>query len=361
MKICFIAPKAYQLFNQSIESTFGGAEVRLRLIAKELAKNKSRDIQFIVADYSQNDLEEYEGIKVWKSLNFKENIIKQILKFLKIFKKIDADIYIQGTLTPYSGVIALYCKIFGKKFVYMVSSDRETDETHEVFKRKTNSFFANLVFKYSDLIITQNEYQKKNLERKGTKSIIIKSGYPIPEKISNKKDYILWVGRSEPLKRPELFLKLAELNFEENFVMICPPSTYNPKISKRIEKRANGMKNLKFIEFVPFNKIDNYFQETEIFVNTSTQEGFPNTFIQATKNKTPIVSLNVNPDNFLEKYNCGFYCHDNLDLMNKYLKKLLKDEKLYNRMSDNAFKYAKENHDIKKNAKKFYELIKRLK
>lgn len=361
MKICFIAPKAYQLFNQSIESTFGGAEVQLRLIAKELAQNKSLDIQFIVADYSQNDLEDYEGIKVWKSLNFKENIIKQILKFLKIFKKNNADVYIQRTLTPFSGIMALYCRLTGKKFVYMVAHDSETDGIHIVFKTKIKSFFANLVFKYSDLIITQNEYQKRTFKRKNIESVIIKSGYLIPEYIGNKKDYILWVGRSEDWKRPGLFLKLAEHNTKENFVMVCPPSTYNPDLSNELKEKARKIKNIEFVEFVPFNRIDNYFQEAKIFVNTSTQEGFPNTFIQAAKNKTPIISMNVNPDNFLNEYNCGFCCNNNFDEMNKKLNKLMKDKGLYQVMSENAYKYARENHDIKKTAKKFYELIKGLK
>ena len=361
MKICFIAPKAYPLFNSEVKSSFGGAQVQFSLLAKELAKNKDLKIHFMVADYGQKDVENYDRINVWNSLNFKSIITKQIYKFLKIFNRIDADIYVQRGLSIFSGLIAIYCKLKKKKFIYMVAHDRETDETHNAFNSRIRNFFANLVFKYSNLIITQNKYQKENLEKKGIKSTIIKSSYPIKEKISNKKNYILWVGRSEPWKRPKLFLKLAERNPKENFIMICPPSTYNPKLSRIIKKMACIMRNLKFIEFVPFNKIDTYFQEAKIFINTSDQEGFPNTFVQAAKNKTPIISLNVNPDDFLDKYNCGFCCNDNFDELNKKLNELMKDEKLYNKMSNNAFKYTKENHDIKKNAKQFYELINSLK
>ena len=110
-KICFIGLKAYQLFNPKIKSTFGGAEVQLSLLAKEFAKNKNLNIHFMVADYGQKDIETYGGVKVWKSLNFKDKTLKQIKDFFRIFKKINADIYIQRTLSPYSGIIALYCKL----------------------------------------------------------------------------------------------------------------------------------------------------------------------------------------------------------------------------------------------------------
>ena len=62
--ICFIAPKAYQIFNPKIKSTFGGAEVQLYSLAKEISKNKNFDVNFMVADYGQKCMEEYEDVKV---------------------------------------------------------------------------------------------------------------------------------------------------------------------------------------------------------------------------------------------------------------------------------------------------------
>jgi len=360
IKICFIALQAYPLFNNKIKSTFGGAEVQLNLLAKEFSKNKNFDVHFMVGNYNQKGIEVYNNIKVWKSLNFKNNIFKKILDFYKVFKRINADIYIHRALSPFSGIIALYCKIKKKKFVYMVAHDRETDETHEVFKNKISSLLANLTFKYSNLIITQNRYQKKNLKKKGIKSIVIKSCYSILKKITKKKDYILWVGRSSNFKQPKLFLRLAKINGDKTFVMICPPSKKNPELSKQIREGSNKIKNFKFIKFVPFDKINKYFQEAKVFINTSIQEGFPNTFIQAAKNKTPIISLNVNPDDFINDYNCGYYCHNSFKLMGKNLNKLLGDKKLYETMSRNVFKYAKENHDIKINSKKLVKLIQNL-
>ena len=122
-------------------------------------------------------------------------------------------------------------------------------------------------------------------------------------------------------------------------------------------EKQKKIENLEFIEYVPFDEIDEYFQKAKIFVNTSIKEGFPNTFIQAAKNKTPIISLNVNPDNFLNEYNCGFCSNDDFGEMNKILNKVLNDDDLYKQISENVCNYAKGNHDIEKNAGQLYRLI----
>lgn len=358
MKIAFISMKSYPLFNPALKSTFGGSEVQLYLIGTEFTSYKKDEIFFVVADYGQMNVEEINTIKVIKSINFNTNYLFSSIKLLRILKRINPDIIILRSFAPLSGFLSVYInKILKSKLIFMIPHDSHTDDGYKNKKGVVKHFFANLIIRYSDLIITQNEYQKKNLAEKGITSVTIGSGYTIPEKISRKGACILWVGRSESWKRPELFLELAELKHEKNFVMVCPPSTYNPELFGRIKKETGRMENLKFMDFVPFDEIDQYFQKAKVFVNTSTQEGFPNTFIQAAKNSTPIISLDVNPDNILDEYNCGFFCDGDFDRMGKRLDQLLNDANLYERMSKNAYRYAKENHDIEKNAKELYRVM----
>ena len=358
MKICFISLKSYPIFNKNINSIFGGAEVQLYLLSKEFSKYKGVDVNVIVADYGQKDIEIYKDIKLYKSNNFKKNHINQFLNFFKVFNKIKAEVYIQRTLTPVSGLIALYCKIINKYFIYMVAHDSEVDGNY----RKKHGFFKNwiakLTFNFADMIIVQNNTQKNYLTYRGRPSNILKSSSTFTNNSKYNQKYILWVGRSEKWKNPEMFIKLAEMNPKNKFIMICSTAIKQEKYHLKIKNQASKIMNLQFIDFVPYAKIDTYFRDAKHFINTSEQEGFPNTFIQAAKNKTPIISLNVNPDDMLNKYNCGFYCKNKFSNMNIYLNELLLNQKLYNKMSLNAYKYAKEKHNIKKNAKQFYNLIK---
>jgi glycosyltransferase involved in cell wall biosynthesis len=354
LHICFVSPKAYQLFNPKVKSTFGGAEVQLSLLAKELSNYKDIKVDFMVADYGQKSIETYGLIKVWKSLNFKQNILYRALAFYRVFKIIDSDIYILRTLSLFSAIIAVYCKLKKKQLVYMIAHDNEVGGGFSF-----TNLISMTIFNFASLVIVQNDLQKDTLKRRfKIYSYLLKSSYEIENNKSQSKKGVLWVSRAIEWKRPEKFIQLAKHNPDLPFIMVCPVATNKQQYFNRIKKEAIKISNIEFYEFIPFDEIDSYFKDAKIFVNTSTQEGFPNTFIQSAKNQTPIVSLNVNPDNFLNEYNCGFYCNDDFDEMDLILNQLLNDVNLYGQMSENAYKYAKDSHDIKKNAKQFYDLIK---
>ena len=359
-KICIISLKAYPLFNKNYNEIFGGSEVQLYLLARELAKKESLDVNFIVADYGQEPSEKYDKITVIKSFKFEDSPLIKNIKFLKYFIFINANVYIQRTLNPASGIIAVLCKLLRKRFIYMVAADGELDADYRINKGRLNGLLTKFVFKYADMIIVQNTVQKDLLyKNKDRNSFLIKSGYPMTDYNICKTNYILWVGRSEKVKRPDLFIKLAEQNSSFEFKIVCPKA-FDDSIDHYQSLRQNAikLKNLEFIEYVPFDEIDTYFQKTKIFVNTSDREGFPNAIIQAAKNGTPIISLNVDPNNFLNEYKCGFFCNGDFSEMNERLSQLLTDDSLYYQMSKNAYNYATENHDITKNTKQFYNLIK---
>ena len=139
--------------------------------------------------------------------------------------------------------------------------------------------------------------------------------------------------------------------------MIAPSATGQLEYFKEIKSKALKINNLYFIDFVPFNKINRYFNKAKIFVNTSIEEGFPTTFIQAAKSKIPILSLSLNPDNIFNKYKIGFCCGGYFEKLKSNLDELLMDNKLHSQMSENAYVYAREYHDIKINASKFLNLI----
>jgi len=356
MKICFIGPKAYSLFNQEMFPDFGGAEVQLFLLAKELAKNKNLDVNFIVADYGQKELELYYGIKVWKAMKLDSEILNKILKFYNVLNRIDADVYVDRTLKPESSAVALYCKLKKKKFAYMLASDIEVDSRYSQKKGLIRSFISKLAFKLADIILVQNEYQQKRLKTSENVFLLPPSFYQL-HNIFRRKNHILWVGRSESLKQPFLFLELAKKFPKEKFVIVCPPSTPNPKLSMLVEKNARKIKNISFIKQAPFNKINSYYKKAKIFVNTSEYEGFPVTFVQAASMGVPLLSLNVDPNKFIEKNNCGFVCSGDFILMKKMLNKMVFNKKLLKIMADNSYKYAKKNFNIKKNTKKFANIL----
>jgi glycosyltransferase involved in cell wall biosynthesis len=362
MKICFIALKAYPIFKPKIKSTFGGAEVQLYLLSKELAKNKELDIHFMVADYGQKNTEVFSKVKVWKALNFKNNKIKQTIDFFKIFNMVNADTYVQRTLTVQSGLIALYCKLRRKRFIYMVAHDSETDGTHEIFKKPFNRFLANLVYKFSYKIIVQNNIEKKDLAKYGysDRVYILKKGLPYSKKklFKTKKYDGVWVGRCEKWKRPLLFLKFVKKNEANQFLMVCSRATDKEPYFHKVKSIAQEIPNLEFLDFVKNEEIHQKFAESKIFFLTSEGEGdWPMTVLEAAINKIPIISYTLNNDYLINKYNGGVLCHGNFHFMDKIFNEFMRNPKKITEAGLNAYNYVREEHDLRKNAIKFLNII----
>lgn len=359
MKICFIAPKAYGLFNEKVSTKFGGAEIQLYLLSKYTAKNSDYEVHFIVADYGQAEMETYQNIKVWKSLNFEKNLGSQIFNFFKTFRKVNADVYVQITLTPFTGIIGGYARFAKKKFIYMLAHDNEVDGTIKGYKNPLKRFLFDAAWKNMNVIISQNNFQKINLEKKGYKSHILKSSFELNFTFGSEKKFHFWVARTDYWKRPELFISLAESFPDEKFLMICPKVLdTDEKYYNQLKAKAYEVPNLEFIsEYVPFSKLNDYFLKAKTFVITSSQEGYATTMIQAGQNGLPIVSLNVNPDNFITENNCGIFCNDDFELLKTSFKHLIEDELFYNELSKNIINYVKNNHDVVQNTAKFLEII----
>lgn len=362
IKICFISRPAYTLFNpkynKKFGATFGGVEVDLYSIARELAKDPLFEISFIVGDFGQKEEEIINKVKLYQSYRLNENKIISILKLITIAKKINADIYFMEGAHGMNGIIRWISHKINKKFVYRTGSDIDCNKT---FIRK--NFIEGILYKYSlenaDLVLTQNKINKIELQNNhNVSSIIIKNTIQLHKNVQKStKRFILWVARSEKLKRPDLFVQLSKLLPKEKFLMICPKANSNSIDLDKFKKDIQGINNLKLINFIPLLKINKYFNQAKIFINTSNYEGFPNTFVQAMANGVPIVSLNVNPDNFLKNYKCGFCVKGDFELMKKRVQELLSNKKLYSQMSKNAYNYAKQNHDLKKIIKQYKEIF----
>jgi glycosyltransferase involved in cell wall biosynthesis len=357
-KVCFIAPKAYPLFNPDVKKVFGGAEVDLYFLATELAKDENFAVSCIAADYGQNDFETIEAVRIIKSLNFNKNPLTGAARVWQAMHAADSRIYFQEAVSWGTFLVALFCSSHKRTFVYRTANQGESDGTYFKKKRLLKKAFSWSLHK-AGAVIVQNEIDKENMRNSiGIDSMVIPNGQPLLESDRRKRDTVLWVGRSTHLKRPELFIKLAENLPDENFTMICQEAT-GDKNYKALLAQAEVVDNMQFIKAVPFALVNSYFQQAKVLVNTSDSEGFPNTFIQACNCATPILSLNVNPDDFINSHNCGVSCNGDWLKMVDSLRDMLKEDR-YLEMGENAKKYARERHDLKKIIKQYKELFKEL-
>lgn len=358
IRVCFIAPKAYPLFNPDIKAIFGGAEVDLYFLATELAKDENFAVSFVTADYGQEKIETINGVRIVKSLKLDRCPLIGAIKVWRAMKAPSAQIYFQKVASWGTFLVALFCKLHKKMFIYRSAQQIECDGTY-----LKQNFFAGCAFRWSisnaAQVLVQNKIDQQKLEQTaGIHSIVIPNAHQLPMLSSVERDTVLWVGRSAPVKKPELFIDLAGKMPREHFTMICQRATGDGNF-QTLEARAREVKNLRFIQRVPFSEIGSFFQRAKVFVNTSDAEGFPNTFIQACEFATPILSLNVNPDGFLDEFKCGICCNGDLERLADSLGFLLAESR-FKEMGKKARKYVEQNHNIKITIEEYKKIFRQL-
>lgn len=340
MKICFISLRSYPLFTKKSLDYFGGAEVQMSLIAKALAKDKKFQVSLIVGDYGQQAVIKQDKLVLYRSFKRGRFFPFEVIRFFRLLKKINADIYVERTMNIKVCLVALFCRFLEKKFVYMLAHNWDC---HVSISRY-------LSLKLANLIVAQTKDQQKQLLRNWKlSSFLLPSILPSTKALQGKisqRDRILWVGRADKWKRPEIFLKLVSLFPRQKFVMICRQGN-NPYYFQQIFTQLQPLPNLEFFSEIPFSQIDNFFQQAKIFVNTSTAEGFPNTFLQAGLNQVPILSLSVNPDKFISHYQCGLVAENRLSRLVNHCQKLLSHSRWAYSLGKHNFHYATTYHHPK--------------
>jgi glycosyltransferase involved in cell wall biosynthesis len=355
-RVCFVSPKAYPLFNDTVTSVFGGAEVDAYLLATELAKDDRFTVSTIVAEYGQPTVELREGVKILKGLDFGAGAASNMRRLWSTMTMSGADVFFLESASPGVPMASVYCRLKGKSLVYRMASRLESDGTYVKQHPILGRFFL-AAAKRAARVIAQNDSDRMNLiALAGIESEVIPNGQRIgPAVQKDRTGPILWVGRSDPVKRPDLFVELAKRLPDESFTMICQRATGDDRYDV-LKSDAAAIPNLTFIERVPFREVDAYFRRARVFVNTSDSEGFPNALIQACKNGTAILSLSVNPDDFLNRNGCGMACGGDFERLISTMKDMLAGE-AYIGLGSKGRAYAQERHDIGRVIERYKEIF----
>jgi glycosyltransferase involved in cell wall biosynthesis len=359
-KICFLNLAAYSVFYPEKKLPIGGTEVQLFNLAQYLSRKGK--VFFVVGDWGQEDVEKKGQVVLYKSTPFNRKVVNYLKAPFLIWRSllvVDAEVYIASSAGIEIGIVAFFCKIHGKKFIYRTASS--IDCSGEFIKK--NGFRGKL-YKYglesAHAVVAQNEENQALLKKShDIDAVVIKNSFVINDMSLgfDDKEFILWVGRTEPNKQPGVFLEIAKKFPYEKFVMIAPKQNHLTEYFEEVSQKAKKIQNVTFIERVPLDQIQEYFSKAKLLVCTSQYEGFPNVHLQACMGKTPIVTLNINPDNYIESNDIGYFCGGDTSVMEKQIRNLLSDRSDWEKKSRNAYEYVKKNHDIDVVGRHWVELI----
>ena len=385
-RVCFISPHSYSLFNPSTRYVFGGSEVRAWLLGRGLANLQGYRVSFAVIDHGQKPVEVFEDITVYADAYFKQenpllnskrfltryalSALRKIQHFIPLpitevisvgkhkvplkrfetYRKIDADLYFTFGVGDYTAELVSYMKSIDKPLVLFIGSDGDLSDSYINRPMARNPYgsqnhLCRFTIDNSNFIIVQSETQARKLKKVFKRdSLVLKNPIDTTDVNNNspRKQHFLWIGKSDMIKRPDLLVEAAKRSPGAKFVMVMNRSS--PKIFDTIIN--NKPDNVSIIESVPFNDMDSLFNETHALINTSEFEGFPNTFLQAGKHGVPILSLQVDPDSFIERYMCGVAAKGCLDELISKFKLFETNNKIVETWGRNIKRYILENHSL---------------
>jgi len=352
--ICFLAASIYPTFvgSKSIQIA-GGGEVQQTVLANVL-HDKGFKVSVVTGDYDQPDIVHHRGIDVYRvpspgrrGIKGLRVIYPVLSDMVSVLKRVSPDIVYFCVAGSHAAAAAWYSNRYKKKFIYQCGSDREFVIPILGVPWKDSMLFR-WALRRADGIIVQNVVQQRQLfDNYNKRGVIIPTLYT---ESSTKKaqagNSVLWVGTLKPIKRADLFIELAKRLPEHDFVMVGGPDHSNdPDCAyfNRMRDLALNVKNLKFVGYVPFQEVGEYFNRASLFVNTSDSEGFPNTFMQAWIRGVPTLSF-VAPE--IQAGRSGsIRCTDINDMAGK-VKVLATDAMTWSKASSSAAANFDETHSV---------------
>ncbi|MFC1808881.1 glycosyltransferase family 4 protein [Candidatus Omnitrophota bacterium] len=374
--ITFISPQLYALLAPLSQSAVGGAERQFYLLGRALAQKGWR-VVFVTArqknkkaDTLNIDWAEHHAIDFSYLGGNKFSFVRTVIRLFSIMKKTKTDYYVIKMPTHLLPFVCINAKIFRKKTIFWAQMDYDAIPKKRRHMKALANTLTNFGLYLCHAIIAQHQDQvvafKKYFKREAhvinsiADCLVNESHQIAPRDID-----VLWVGNASVHKQYEYVYALAEQMPEISFVVIM-----NNSDSSRYslaETKANDIPNVSFKgQLSPF-EAEAYFPRAKIVLNTSTVEGFPNTFLQAWINNTVVVSLRVDPNALLRKKGLGevlFFDSKENDELQEFLKRatnvighLLNDDEKIAEIGSKAFDYVKEFHSPQHVVSEFLSVV----
>ncbi len=354
MKILFLSSYAHLILDRSRDRVSGGAELQVALLARELAA-RGHEVVVVGGDVGQED-SVAEGVRLRNGGKFQTGGLRDALgalpRVIGIVREERPDFVVVLGWTTWLTVLEWFRGIFWYRVIFICGLDTEVNGEFRRENPVRGAVFERGV-RNADLRMAMTEHQADLFVAAGMhcgmyRNLILPRSAP---RTAEKSVDLLWVARCQAIKRPHLFLDLAERLPGTKCVMVCVRE--DAELWESVAARAAGIANVTFIERVPYHEAQRHYDAARIFVNTSTYEGWPNSFIQAGLGETALASLTVNSDELFGRFGLGVFGYGNFDAWAEEIRGLLDDSQRLERCQRECARFVATLHDNERNVNLF--------
>ncbi len=369
MKVLFLSGHAHLSLDPAATKASGGAELQVALLSRELT-GRGHEVVILAADTGQADGVIWDGVKIRTGGRFDTGSIGDTIgafpRILGVLREERPDWVVVYGWTSWLYVLVEAARTaglwsrskagwkFAPRIAFVCALDAEIDGE---FRRRNpvRGWLFETGMRRADARFGITSHQQRLFETRGMLCGLTRlllqdvGGREAREKVVD----LLWVARCHPVKRPHRFLDLAERLPGARCRMIC--SEQDDALFCAVRERAEETANVEFIEAVAYRDIQGHFDEARIFVNTSSQEGVPNTFVHAGLGRTAILSLAVNPDGMFDVFAAGLCAEGSFERLVGAAQRLLAQPGELRTAQDEAARFVGEWHENARNVEAFLE------
>jgi glycosyltransferase involved in cell wall biosynthesis len=330
-RICVVVPTHWA-------ALMGGSQYQTKLLIEHLAETGRYEIHYLahrtLAGFTA-DSHQVHRIGRFQRLRRYTDLV-DAWSLYRTLTRLEPELIYHRAASGYTGVAARYAASRGIPMIWHVASDIEVlPFDRPVGARTLPKYLEKRAIEYglrrARRVVVQTQHQRTLLQRHYQRSdaVVVRNFHPLPTEAVRReeKTRVLWVANLKPIKRPELFIRLADRfrhRADIEFTMIGDISDRGTWQSLLSESMAR-CPNLRFLGRLPQQEVNRQLAAGHVLVNTSENEGFSNTFIQAWMRGVPVVSLTVDPDRLLNEGQYGYCAEGDFEALVARVDRLARD------------------------------------
>jgi len=350
--------------------SMGGAQYQGHLLAEELARRPGVAVTYLARDIAPHTATRHKlpysvaSIGTWSGIQRRAPLF-DAPRLWRALSELQPDVVYQQMRQSYTAVGALYARRAGIPFFFQIASDLDLSQ-----RWIPNGLSVNLPLdvaesvagiwglRHASHVIAQTPRQSRVLRERFARdsAAVVRNFQPLPARLPPKEDLpveVFWVANIKEVKRPELFVQLAEsfIGREDlKFTMAGRPSDLQRRYRLMMERIARTP-NLEYLGELPIEAVNQRMAQAAIHVNTSRLEGFPNTFIQAWAQGAVVATIAVDPDEEgMEKLGIGI-CAGSFEKLRTTIDQLARSPERRRAIAERAFIFAHANHSLAQGAR----------
>ncbi len=357
-RICFILPCSV------LDGSIGGAELQVMYIATEM-KRRGWEVFYIREAPPGRATVEHDGLH-YRGIPPRRHYLQPLnyLALRRLMAAIRADVWYCRASKGYVPLVVRHAQALGGKVIYACALDSDLGfvPVARTLAGRMAEWAVHQFFSWGvrrvDLALAQHGGQQENLAASyAVRSQVLPNGHPVPDwRDVPRQPVVLWVGNLRRFKRPMQFVDLARRwpDHATQFLMIGAPCEKDA--AEPVQQAMCGVSNLRYLELQPVDVVNDQLWRATVLVNTSSAEGFPNTFVQAWMRGVPVVSMGIDPGGIIARHGLGRVSRS-LEQMEWDVRAYLEDGQLWAETSRRVREYAVEHLGIGGHVDRLVRLI----